>query len=34
LLAIFISNFFLSWLMFQGTGSAVLKGVWGGKPLK
>ncbi|MFE1746346.1 MlaE family lipid ABC transporter permease subunit [Coleofasciculus sp. H7-2] len=27
LLAIFISNFFLSWLMFQGTGSAVLKGV-------
>ena len=24
LLAIFISNFFLSWLMFQGTGSAVL----------
>jgi len=27
LLAIFISNFFLSWLMFQGTGSAVLKGI-------
>jgi len=27
LLAIFISNFFLSWLMFQGTGSAVLGGV-------
>jgi len=26
LLAIFISNFFLSWLMFQGTGSAVLQG--------
>jgi phospholipid/cholesterol/gamma-HCH transport system permease protein len=26
LLAIFISNFFLSWLMFQGTGSAILKG--------
>lgn len=26
LLAIFISNFFLSWLMFQGLGSAVLKG--------
>lgn len=25
LLAIFISNFFLSWLMFQGTGSAVLR---------
>jgi phospholipid/cholesterol/gamma-HCH transport system permease protein len=25
LLAIFISNFFLSWLMFQGTGSAVSK---------
>lgn len=24
LLAIFISNFFLSWLMFQGTGSAVI----------
>lgn len=24
LIAIFISNFFLSWLMFQGTGSAVL----------
>jgi phospholipid/cholesterol/gamma-HCH transport system permease protein len=24
LLAIFISNFFLSWLMFQGMGSAVL----------
>jgi phospholipid/cholesterol/gamma-HCH transport system permease protein len=24
LLAIFITNFFLSWLMFQGTGSAVL----------
>ena len=27
LLAIFISNFFLSWIMFQGTGSAVLKGI-------
>lgn len=26
LLAIFIVNFFLSWLMFQGTGSAVLGG--------
>ncbi|WP_008318538.1 MlaE family lipid ABC transporter permease subunit [Leptolyngbya sp. PCC 6406] len=26
LLAIFISNFFLSWLMFQGTGSAILGG--------
>jgi phospholipid/cholesterol/gamma-HCH transport system permease protein len=26
LLAIFISNFFLSWVMFQGTGSAVLQG--------
>ena len=26
LLAIFISNFFLSWVMFQGTGSAVLEG--------
>ncbi len=26
LLAIFISNFFLSWLMFQGLGSAVVKG--------
>jgi phospholipid/cholesterol/gamma-HCH transport system permease protein len=26
LLAIFISNFFLSWVMFQGTGSAVLGG--------
>ncbi|NET32248.1 MAG: MlaE family lipid ABC transporter permease subunit [Cyanothece sp. SIO1E1] len=26
LLAIFISNFFLSWLMFQGLGSAILKG--------
>lgn len=25
LLAIFISNFFLSWLMFQGTGSALIK---------
>jgi phospholipid/cholesterol/gamma-HCH transport system permease protein len=25
LLAIFISNFFLSWVMFQGTGSAVTK---------
>ncbi|MFE4108332.1 MlaE family lipid ABC transporter permease subunit [Almyronema epifaneia] len=25
LLAIFISNFFLSWLMFQGTGSAVMR---------
>jgi phospholipid/cholesterol/gamma-HCH transport system permease protein len=24
LLAIFISNFFLSWVMFQGTGSAVI----------
>jgi phospholipid/cholesterol/gamma-HCH transport system permease protein len=24
LLAIFITNFFLSWIMFQGTGSAVL----------
>ncbi|MGA9380214.1 MAG: MlaE family lipid ABC transporter permease subunit [Phormidium sp.] len=27
LLAIFISNFFLSWVMFQGTGSAVLQGL-------
>jgi phospholipid/cholesterol/gamma-HCH transport system permease protein len=27
LLAIFISNFFLSWLMFQGTGSAVNRGL-------
>ncbi len=27
LLAIFISNFFLSWLMFQGTGSAVIHGM-------
>ncbi len=27
LLAIFISNFFLTWLMFQGTGGAVLKGL-------
>lgn len=27
LLAIFISNFFLSWLMFQGTGGAVLRGL-------
>ncbi len=26
LLTIFISNFFLSWVMFQGTGSAVLQG--------
>jgi phospholipid/cholesterol/gamma-HCH transport system permease protein len=26
LLAIFVINFFLSWLMFQGTGSAVLRG--------
>lgn len=26
LLTIFISNFFLSWIMFQGTGSAVLQG--------
>lgn len=26
LLAIFVSNFFLSWLMFQGTGGAVLRG--------
>ncbi len=26
LLAIFISNFFLSWIMFQGTGSAVIPG--------
>jgi phospholipid/cholesterol/gamma-HCH transport system permease protein len=23
LLAIFVANFFLSWLMFQGTGSAI-----------
>jgi len=27
ILAIFISNFFLSWLMFQGLGSAVTKGI-------
>jgi phospholipid/cholesterol/gamma-HCH transport system permease protein len=27
LLAIFISNFFMSWLMFQGTGSALLRGI-------
>lgn len=27
LLAIFISNFFLSWLMFQGRGSAVVQGL-------
>nr|WP_290227376.1 MlaE family lipid ABC transporter permease subunit [Trichocoleus desertorum] len=27
LLAIFISNFFLSWLLFRGTGSAVLEGL-------
>jgi phospholipid/cholesterol/gamma-HCH transport system permease protein len=27
LLAIFISNFFLSWLMFQGPGSAITKGL-------
>lgn len=27
LLAIFISNFFLTWLMFQGTGSGVIKGL-------
>jgi phospholipid/cholesterol/gamma-HCH transport system permease protein len=27
LLSIFIVNFFLSWIMFQGTGSAVLQGV-------
>ncbi len=27
LLAIFISNFFLSWLMFQGTGSAITRGL-------
>lgn len=27
LLAIFITNFFLSWLMFQGAGSALLQGV-------
>ena len=27
LLAVFISDFFLSWVMFQGTGSAVLKGM-------
>jgi phospholipid/cholesterol/gamma-HCH transport system permease protein len=26
LLAIFITNFFLSWIMFQGTGSAVIGG--------
>ncbi len=29
LLAIFISNFFLSWLMFQGLGSAAIKGLGG-----
>jgi phospholipid/cholesterol/gamma-HCH transport system permease protein len=27
LLAIFVSNFFLSWLLFQGTGNAVSKGL-------
>ncbi|MGF1673767.1 MAG: MlaE family lipid ABC transporter permease subunit [Rivularia sp. (in: cyanobacteria)] len=27
LLIIFISNFFLSWIMFQGTGAAVLQGI-------
>jgi phospholipid/cholesterol/gamma-HCH transport system permease protein len=27
LLAIFISNFFLSWIMFQGTGSAINRGL-------
>jgi phospholipid/cholesterol/gamma-HCH transport system permease protein len=27
LLAIFIVNFFMTWLMFQGTGSSVLKGL-------
>lgn len=27
LLAIFVSNFFLSWLMFQGTGSALSQGM-------
>jgi phospholipid/cholesterol/gamma-HCH transport system permease protein len=27
LLAIFIFNFFMTWLMFQGTGSSVLKGL-------
>jgi len=27
ILAIFISNFFLSWIMFQGLGSAVTKGI-------
>lgn len=27
LLAIFVSNFFLSWLMFQGIGQAVVKGI-------
>jgi phospholipid/cholesterol/gamma-HCH transport system permease protein len=27
LLIIFVSNFFLSWLMFQGTGSALLQGI-------
>jgi phospholipid/cholesterol/gamma-HCH transport system permease protein len=27
LLAIFISNFFLSWVMFQGVGSAVMRGI-------
>ena len=27
LLAIFVSNFFLSWLMFQGTGTAITNGL-------
>ncbi len=27
LLVIFVTNFFLSWLMFQGSGSAVLQGI-------
>lgn len=27
LLAVFVTNFFLSWLMFQGTGSAVVPGL-------
>ncbi|MEO1446557.1 MAG: ABC transporter permease, partial [Cyanobacteria bacterium J06635_11] len=27
LLAIFVANFFLSWLMFQGTGSALAGGI-------
>ncbi len=27
LLAIFVSDFFLSWLMFQGAGSAIMKGI-------